>query len=116
MSMGLPKHFSNIVLGILGILALIHSLLYFGTGEVPEAILGLLLGLNGCAERKQPAMLVPIAVAAIALTWIGNSTQAISSQYKAVSSWIAMALFALLAFSRYIFNRSSTHERGDAGH
>jgi len=61
-------------------------------------------------------MLIPIAVAAIALTWIANSAQAISSQYKAVMSWTAMALFALLAFSRYIVNHPSTHEGGEAGH
>jgi len=30
MSTGLPKHFSNIVLGVLGILALVHSFRYFG--------------------------------------------------------------------------------------
>jgi apolipoprotein N-acyltransferase len=112
MPLAVPKHASNVVLGLLGIVALAHSLVRFGTGELPEAILALLLFLKAFSDRRQPWSLTIIGVLALGLTWVVNSVHAVPSQYRGILSWIGIALFAVLAFSRYVFERTPTSPDG----
>jgi membrane-bound ClpP family serine protease len=105
MSVTLPKHAWNIVLGLLGFLAITHSLLRFGTGELPEAILALLLFLKAFSERKQPWTVAAVGILAMGLTWTVNSGPA---HYRGVLSWLGIAAFAVLAFSQLILERSPT--------
>jgi len=114
MSVTVPKHSSNVVLGVLAIVALMHSLLRFGMGELPEAILALLLFLKAFSARRQPWGVAIIGVLALGLTWAVNSVQVVPSQYRVVLSWIGIAVFAVLAFSRYVFERSWTRLGGGA--
>jgi len=102
----LLKHSSNIILGLLGTVAVAHSLLHFGTGEMPEAILALLLFMKAFAGRKQPWTVAVVGTLALVLTWAVNSAQAAAAHLGGVLSWLGIALFAMLAFSRYLFERS----------
>jgi membrane-bound ClpP family serine protease len=113
MSFTMTKHYSNAILALLGVVALVHSLLRFGTGELPEAILAGLLFLNAFSNRRQSWTVIAVAILAIGLTWTVNSVQAVSSQYRGILSWIGIALFAVLAFSRYILDRSPKSSGGD---
>jgi len=112
MSLTLPKHAPNIVLGLLAIVALTHSLLRFGTGELPEAILALLLFLKASSDRRQPWTVAGIGFLAVGLAWSVNSAQAVPVHYKGLLSWVGIAAFVVLAFSRYIFER---HPSGTGG-
>jgi hypothetical protein len=114
MSLALPKHVSNLVLCLLGIVAPAHSLVRFGTGELPEAILALLLFLKAFSGRRQPWSVTTVGVLALGLTWVVNSVQAIPSQYRGILSWIGIAAFAVLAFSRYILERTPKSSDGGA--
>jgi apolipoprotein N-acyltransferase len=106
MAMGWPKYAPNVVLAVLAIMALAHSLIRFGTGELPEAVLALLLFLKAFSDRRQPWVVAAVGVLAVSLTWVVNSVQAVPAHYKGVLSWIGIAVFAVLAFSRYILERS----------
>ena len=102
----LPKHSSNMVLGFLGIMAVTHSLLHFGTGEMPEAILSLLLIMKAVSGRRQPWAVAAVGTLALVLTWSINSGHVIAAHFGGLLSWISITLFALLAFSQYVFERS----------
>jgi peptidoglycan biosynthesis protein MviN/MurJ (putative lipid II flippase) len=108
MSLALLKQSSNAVLGLLGLVAVTHSLIHFGTGELPEAVLALLLFLKAFSDRRQPWTVVAVGVLAVSLTWIVNAVQAVPGHYKGILSWLGIAAFAVLAFSRYILERSPT--------
>jgi|GEM_PF-6158789 len=114
MSIALPKHSPNIALGLLAVVALTHSLLRFGSGELPEAILAGLLFLKAFSDRRQPWIVAAVGILAIGLTWVVNSVQAVPAHYRGILSWIGIAVFAVLAFSRYILERSPTSSDGGA--
>ena len=114
MSLALPKHASNLVLGFLAIVALTHSFLHFGTGELPEAVLALLLFLKAFSDRRQPWIVAAVGILAIGLTWAVNSAQTFPAHYRGLLSWVGIAVFAVLAFSRYILERSPTSSDGGA--
>jgi uncharacterized membrane protein YeiH len=101
MSIALPKYASNSILAFLGFLALAHSVFRFGTGELPEAILAGLLFLNAFSSRRQPWIVIIVAVFAILVTWTVNWVEAPFPKHKWLPSWIGIALFTVLALSRY---------------
>jgi hypothetical protein len=73
MSSALPKDTPNLVLALLGAAALVHSIVHFGTGAIPEAILAVLLFLKAFADRKQPWAVMGMGLLATAITWVVNS-------------------------------------------
>jgi len=111
MSSGLPKDAPNLILTVLGIVALVHSLLHFGTGALPEAIVAILIFVKAFAGRKQPWIVVGIGFFASAVAWAVNSGWISSSHLKEGLSWLGIAAMAALAFSRYIFERQAASSR-----
>jgi hypothetical protein len=112
MSSPLPKDGSNMTLALLGVVALVHSILLFGTGAIPEAILAILLFLKAFSGRKQPWMVLGIGLLATAITWAVNSGQILSGHLKEALSWLGIVALAALAFSRYIFERQAASSSG----
>jgi hypothetical protein len=112
MSSPLPKNTSNQILALLGVVALVHSMVHFGTGAIPEAILAILLFLKAFAGRKQPWMVLGVGLFATAITWVVNSGQILSSHLREALSWLGIVALAALAFSRYIFDRQSASSSG----
>lgn len=102
----IPKHASNVTLAVLGVIALVHSFLHFGTGALPEAILALLLFLNAFSNRKQPRIVVAIGIFAIVFTWLANSRVLGTDHVRTAVSWAGILLFATLGFSPFIFKQS----------
>jgi hypothetical protein len=102
--MMLPRYRSNVALLALGVLAIVHSLFYFGTGELPEVILALLLFLKGFAREKQSWVLVAIGIMAIGITWIVNLGKILPSPIQVVLSCLGIVMFTALVFSKHFFN------------
>ena len=100
------KQPSNLLLAIFGVAALLHSILHFGSGTLPEAILALLLFLKAFAGRKQPWSVAITGLLAAVLTWIANSNVLASDHLRMTLSWVGIGLFGVLAFSRFIFEKS----------
>ena len=107
-----PKHAPNLILALLGVVALVHSILHFGTGAIPEAILALLLFLKAFRDHKQPWSVMGIGLFATAVTWVVNSGQVPSSHPREALSWLGIIALAALAFSRYIFERQPVSSSG----
>lgn len=106
----IPKYATNIVLAFLGAVVLAHSMVHFGRGELPEAVLALLLFLKAFTKRRQPWILVAVGIVSIAVTWIVNTSSA--TPFRTALSWLAIAGFAVIAFSRYVFKYSQINSVG----
>jgi hypothetical protein len=109
----IKRHRSNAILAILGAVAIVHSLLYFGTGTLPEAILAAILFLKAFTGRRQPWSVPLVGILALVLTWIVNASRVSHIHLKEGLSWLGIAAFAILAFSRYTLERFHTPNAPD---
>jgi hypothetical protein len=106
----LPKYWSNTALATLGFIALVHSAIHFGTGELPEAILSLLLFLAAFSNRQQPFLVVVLGIGAVVLTWIVNSGSL--GLAGTLLSGICIMFYAIVGFSRLILRRTENEQKG----
>jgi hypothetical protein len=104
------KHSSNMTLAALGLITFTHS--RFGTGELPEAMLAVLLFLAAFSNRRQPFFVVGVAMLAVGLTWAVNSGNLVHGRSTTFLSLVSIVLFAVLGFSRLIFGRAPKQTNG----
>ncbi|HEX6880042.1 MAG TPA: hypothetical protein VF135_06740 [Terriglobales bacterium] len=102
---------TNLTLAVLGFVALVHSIFRFGTGELPEAILAVLLFVAAFTRRKQPVIVAVVGLAALSIVWAVNSGTVGKGVTTTLLSVIGIALFVILGFSRFIVGRTETKLR-----
>jgi hypothetical protein len=101
------KYAPNLILTLLGVAALLHSILHHDMGVIPEAILALVLFLKAFAQRKQSWNIAGIGLFATLMALIVNSYSFSSGYLKDVLSWLGIVALAVLAFSRFIFDHQA---------
>jgi len=102
---------TNLTLAVLGFVALVHSIISFGTGELPEAILAVLLFVAAFTRRKQSVIVAVAGVAALLVVWAVNSGTVGKGVTATLLSVIGIALFVILGFSRFIVGRAEAKPR-----
>ena len=105
------KQWSNATLAVLGIVALAHSVIRFGTGELPEAIFAGILFWAAFSNRKQPAIVVVAGLVALVIVWIVNSGSAGKVFTATLLSGVGIVLFAILGFSRFLLRTTENKSK-----
>lgn len=111
MNSSMRMHWTNLILAALGLVALVHSIFRFGRGELPEAILAVLLFVAGFTRRKQSALVAVAGMGALSVVWVVNSGTVGKGVTATLLSVIGVALFILLGFSRFIVGRAESKPR-----